>query len=93
MYVYNVYHVMFDGREEEVKAFSNLSKALTFIEQKAGEISHIKDHGEFTYKQYCSTAEWATEFLRNNDFTHRFYFSKHMPFLVYGYVIHKIKIY
>jgi hypothetical protein len=93
MFVYSVIRTSSFGADKEVKTFSNLVKALTFIEQEAGPIDHIKDGENFSYKKYCSEAEWAKILLKNKDLENRIYFPQKKEYLVAGYKIHKIKVY
>ena len=93
MYVYSVIEIGNCGSNKELKTFSSLVKALTFIEQTGGVISSLETNGNWDYKEYCSEAEWAKILLDKKDLDNRYYFSKKLPYLVSGYKINRKKVY
>lgn len=93
MYIYSVIEIGSCGSNKELKTFSNLVKALTFIEQEGGVISHTKTNGVYEYKEYCSDAEWAKILLDKKDLDNKYYFSNKLPYLVSGYKINRKKVY
>ena len=92
MYVYSVIEVNLARSNEELKVFSSMVKALTFIEEMSGTISLIMGNRN-KYKEYCSEAEWAKILLSEKGLDNKLYVTNNLPSFVVGYQKKKKKVY
>lgn len=93
MYVYSVIEMNSFGHDTELKTFSNLVKALNFIEETSGTITHINKCKVNWYKEYCTEAKWAEVLLDKKDLNSTYYFPDRSPHSVNWYHIIRKKVY
>ncbi len=93
MYVYSVIAMNSFGHDMELKTFSSLVKALTFIEETDGIITHIIKGKVNWYKENCTEAKWAEILLDKKDLEHTYYFPARSPHVTNWYQINKKKVY